>query len=180
MRRFSVRIVIASLSFLVGTLAAYVCLSGSRKPRPAFALSKPCPTSPGKEPIDAAAAAHLAECFLIGNGYTDLPPMEDKSKLSYESWADGPPADEALERRRDTVESRVYGVKRGWRSRDGWAVVFRYNPKHPSFGRFRSDFQEHLKTVGRTVTMDMYGGRMRVEHEDFALSEFQPVEEASP
>ncbi|HEY9285042.1 MAG TPA: hypothetical protein VIP46_16440 [Pyrinomonadaceae bacterium] len=179
----SVRIVIASLSFLVGIITTAVWPSVSREPalkRPANAVRKPCPVSPGGGPLDAAGAIHLAECFLIANGYTGLPPMGDTSQLSYESWADGPPAEEALERRSNTVESTAYGVMKGGRSKDGRAVVFRYNLNHPSFSRFRPEFQEHLKTVGRTITMDMYGGRMRVEHEDFALSEFQRVEEASP
>jgi hypothetical protein len=180
MRRFSVRIIIASIAFLVGILAATVWLSAGRKPRPAFALSKPCPTSPGKEPIDAAAAAHRAECFLIGNGYTDLPPMEDRSKLSYESWADGLPAEEALARRRDTVESRAYGVMGGLRSKDGWAVAFRLNLHHPFFGRVRPETLEHSKTVGRVVTMDAYGGSLRVEHEEFPLSNFRRIEEFTP
>ena len=183
MRRLSIRIIVASLPFLVGIIAATVWLSVSREPslkQPANAANKPCPVSPSADQIDAAGAIHLAECFLIANGYTDLPPMEDKSKLSYESWDDGPPAEEALERRRNTVESRAYGVMKGGRSKDGWAVIFRYNLNHPSFSRFRPEFQEHLKTAGRTVTMDMYGSRMRVEHEDFALSEFRRVGEVSP
>lgn len=171
---------IASLAFLVGILAVAVRFSAHRKPWPVFALSKPCPMSPAKEPIDAAAAALVAECFLIGNGYTDLPPMEDKSKLSYESWADGPPAEEALARRRDTVESRAYGVMRGVRSEDGWAVAFRLNLNHPFFSRVRPETLEHSKTVGRVVTMDAYGGSLRVEHEEFPLSDFRRIEEFIP
>jgi hypothetical protein len=183
MRRLSVRIIIASIAFLVGVVATTVWLSINRESSPSQpvpAVNKPCPVFPSGEPVDAAEAIHLAECFLIANGYTDRPPMEDKSKLSYESWDDGPPAEEALARRHNTVENRAYGVMKGGRSKDGWAVVFRYNLNHPSFSRFRPEFREHLKTVGRGVTMDAYGGRMRVEHEDFALSEFQRVGEVSP
>ena len=180
MRRFSVRIIVASLTFLVGILAAAAWLSAPRKPRPAFALSKPCPTSTSEEPIDAAAAALLAECFVIGNGYTNLPPMADKYKLSYGSWGDGPPAEEALERRRNTVESRAYGVIRGVRSHDGWAVVFRFNYDHPVWSRLRPESMERSKTAGRAVTMDAYGGNLKFEHEEFDLSEFRRVEELTP
>jgi hypothetical protein len=183
MRRLSLRISVTFLAFLVGVVATTVWLSVSREPplnQPAKAVNKPSPVSPGGEPIDAAGAIHLAECFLIGNGYTELPPMEDKSKLSYESWDDGPPAEKALERRRDTVESTAYGVMKGGRSKDGWVVVFRYNINHPSYDRFRPEFQEHLKTVGRTVTMDKYGGGMRVEHQDFELNKSQRVEKVTP
>jgi hypothetical protein len=197
MPRFSTGIIVALLTFVMGVAATAIWLSArheslqtqppgavdvtraSKQANDALVPSKPCSLSPGKKKISDMEAVRFGECFVIGNGYTDLPPMEDKNKLTYESWSDGPPAEEAMERRHDTIESKAYGVMKGGRVKDGWSVVFRYNLNNPRFTEFRPEFLEHLKGVGRRVTMDAYGGTLRVEHEDSELSRFKRIEEIS-
>ena len=176
MRNFTIRRIIAIPSFLIGIVAFVVWLypfqTVLQAPR---ASAKTCSLALSQHKISGAEAVRLAECFVIANGYTALPPMEDKSKLSYEFWADSPPSEEALERRHDTIESKAFGVI--YEEKYGWSVVFRYNLRNGKFKRFNPEFLEHLKNVGRAVTMDSNGGNMRVEHEDFELSKFQHVEE---
>ena len=176
MRNFSTRMIIATLTFLIGIVAFAIWLYPFQTVfQTPLQSAKTCSLAPSQHKISGAEAVRLAECFVIANGYTALPPMEDKSKLSYESWADSPPAEEALERRHDTIESKAYGVM--YEEKYGWSVVFRYNLRNEKFKRFNPEFLEHLKNVGRAVTMDSNGGKMRVEHEDFELSKFQRVEE---
>lgn len=172
MRNFSIRMIIAILTFLIGIVAFAIWLY------PFQTVLQTPPQSPQtgslaprQHKISGAEAVRLAEFFVIANGYTALPPMEDKSKLSYESWRDSPPAEEALERRHDTIESKAYGVM--YKEKYGWSVVFRYNLRDEEF----KDFVPELKNVGRVVRMDFNGGNMQVEHQDFELSKFQRVKE---
>lgn len=184
MQRFSTRLIVATITFLIGIAAATLWSFNHRES--SLTQSKttpvsrpPCSLSGSQKKISEAEAVRLSECFVIGNGYTALAPMEDKSQLSYESWDDGPPAEEALDKRQNTIESKAYGVMKGGRAKDGWAIIFRYNLSNPTFSSFRSDTLEHFKTVGRGVTMDAYGGNMRVEHEDFTLSQSQKIEDGA-
>ncbi len=172
MRNFSIRMIIAILTFLIGIVAFAIWLYPFQTvlqtpPQSAQTGS----LAPSQHKISGTEAVRLAECFVVANGYTALPPMEDKSKLSYESWRDSPPAEEALERRHDTIESKAYGVM--YKEKYGWSVVFRYNLRNEEF----KDFVPELKNVGRVVRMDSNGGNMRVEHQDFELSQFQRVKE---
>ena len=176
MRNFSIRMIIANLTFLIGIVAFVIWLYPFQTvlqtpPQSAQTGS----LAPSQHKISGTEAVRLAECFVVANGYTALPPMEDKSKLSYESWRDSPPAEEALERRHDTIESKPYGVM--YKEKYGWSVVFRYNLRNEEFKGFDPELLEHFKSVGRAVTMDSNGGNMRVEHVDFELSKFQRVEE---
>ena len=176
MRNFSIRMIIALLTFLIGIVAFVIWLYPFQTvlqtpPQSAQTGS----LAPSQHKISGTEAVRLAECFVVANGYTALPPMEDKSKLSYESWRDSPPAEEALERRHDTIESKPYGVM--YKEKYGWSVVFRYNLRNEEFKGFDPELLEHFKSVGRAVTMDSNGGNMRVEHVDFELSKFQRVEE---
>ena len=104
-------------------------------------------------------AVRLAEEFVARNGYTDLP--ADRENLSYESieWADN--VEEMLKWRRDSLERRAYGIRRGGKmGGPGWTVVFK--PKG-------LDGDGSRKT-GRAVTMDGNFKNLRVEHKDFFLA----------
>jgi hypothetical protein len=181
MRGLSIRLLIGLATFVIGVVAVSAWLyhqyqpeviadppEKSSPPAPSPASSEPCSRSPSERKIDALEAVRLAECFIAQNGYTDLPPMSDTSKLIYESFDDPPPAERALEVRRDTLERSAYSYGRDERFRDGWVVVFRarYRPEH---ARMVPDYEESLKKVGRCVTMDAYGNMMRVEHQDCYL-----------
>ena len=176
MQYFSIRMVIAIFTFLIGIVAFAIWLYPSRT-----VLQTPPQSAqtgslvPSQHKISGVEAVQLAESFAIANGYTSLPPMEDKSKLSYESWGDGSPADEALKRRHDTIESKAYGVMS--KEKYGWAVVFRYNLRNEGFSRVDPKLLKHFKSVGRAITMDANGDNLRVEHEDFELGEFLRVTE---
>ena len=110
--------------------------------------------------LDEASAISAAEEFIVMNGYTDLPPTEDKSNLSFESleWSRDP--EEILKRRRNTLEKQAYGVSR---YRDGgysgWSVVFRYRVDN---GR-----------IGRAVTMNADFNNIRVQHQDTILDKVE-------
>lgn len=192
MQRYLTRIIVALVTFAIGISAANWLSTGRESPQTQLRgavnppireyAQLPCDFNRSKTKISPKEAVRLAECHVIANGYTDLPPMEDKSKLSYESWDDGPPAEEALERRHATLESRAYGVREGGRLKggrvtDGWSVVFLYNINNPRFSVFTPEFLSHLRTVGRCVTMDAYGGNLRVQHEDAILSTFERTKE---
>lgn len=177
MRNFSLRMIVATLTFLIGFVAFAVWLYPFQTALQSPPQSAKTSLAPSRPKISSAEAVRLAEDFVIANGYTTHPPMEDKSKLSYESWNDSPPAERALRRRHDTIESKAYGVK--YEEKYGWSVVFRYNLKNEDFKGFSPKLLEHFKNVGRAVTMDSGGGKLQVEHEDFTLSEFQRVNEAS-
>ena len=120
---------------------------------------------PNRRTVTAEESVVLAECFIIQNGYTDLPPMEDRSQLTPESvW-----------------RAQKSGVCRGgttlWsgehfplcKMRDtrvaGWL--------HFVTGEIPIEFDimgTGLIQFGRAVTMDAYGKRMRVEHQDLSLN----------
>lgn len=110
-----------------------------------------------KRRLTESEAVALAEQFIAVNGYTDLPP--DKSKLAYESTEWESDVDNMLKSRHDTLERRAYAVLRNGRGSLGWTVVFRY--KH-SGGRDEPK-------VGRAVTMNVDGSKLRVQHQDFFL-----------
>ncbi|MBC7804630.1 MAG: hypothetical protein H7145_00575 [Akkermansiaceae bacterium] len=113
-------------------------------------------------------AVRAAEKFIILNGYTDLPPTQDKAKLAYESIEWEGDVRKMLERRRDTLERTAFGYAEYSRRGAGWTVVFRY--KVPSVGKRQRIIQIRPDgSVGRAVTMDSFGRGMRVEHSDFLL-----------
>ena len=126
----------------------------------------PCAfTRPASRKVSAEEAVLLAECFIIQNGYTDLPPMEDETKLTPESVFPG--TDEyGMQMRHDSLERRAYGIAADERYGEGWTVLFRYRNK-PDEVEF---YGETLTRIGRAVTMDAHGERMRVEHSDQPLN----------
>ena len=115
-------------------------------------------SSAQRKKLGEAEAVRLAEQFIVRNGYTDLPP--DKNRLHYETieWASN--IQEMLKMRHDTLERHAYGVARGRKGSSlGWTIVFRY--KHAT--------DQEMREVGRAVTMNLDGSKIRVEHVDFNL-----------
>lgn len=182
MRGFSLRLTVALATFVIGVNAVsawvfYRLQPVEDKPSANRPVATPTPydsclLTRTQKKLSESEAVRLAECFVVQNGYTDLPPMQDLSKLSYETFDDVPPAERALEVRRNTLERRAYGVRNGGKGgdrvdvADGWTVVFRYNPD--------------TKGRGRAVTMDAYGNHIRMQHPDYPLSLFKKPEEYAP
>jgi hypothetical protein len=183
MQRFSFKFAIALLTFIIGVAAVTVWYLRRAEPaeqQPAVnvapdtatnnpettASSDPCGYPiPNNKRITAEEAVILAECFIIQNGYTDLPPMEDRSRLTPESVDPG--TDErGMEMRHDSLERRAYGFMQGDIHGDGWTIAFRYR-RSPDRVRYYGD---RLDVLGRAVTMDAYGRRMRVQHSDLFLT----------
>lgn len=113
--------------------------------------------------ISTAQAIRIAEKFVARNGYTDLPPTKDKSKLSYESIEFEGSIEKMLKFRRNTLERKAYGFlwgkTRGGRGEKGWTVAFLYKDR------------DKAKTpeTGRAVTMNEYGKNLRMQHVDIFL-----------
>ena len=132
----------------VSVLIAFVCLLNS----PASARRKK------PKPLTLSQAVQRAEQFIRENGYTDLPPTKDKSKIKYESIEWAPSIKELLDERYNTLERMAYGYVRENKGGGGWTIVFRFAGSTSSvFG------------TGRGVTMGPDGSGMRVEHQDFIL-----------
>jgi hypothetical protein len=114
----------------------------------------------------------LAEDFVKQQGYTNEPPIPDKSKWSPDSvW--GIPTEEDMVERRNLIENVVYGVVN--RSSGSipwdWVVVFRYNPKHEYFRRVMPDWEEMTKKQGMAICVDKYGEHIRKVHQDIYLND---------
>lgn len=181
-RHLSARLLIALTTFLVGIASVSVWLFHHYQPAAVVdspaqseeaaappARSGLCSTSPVERKLEAAEAVRLAECFIAQNGYTAAPPMEDKSNLAYESIDVGPPAEKALEARRDTLEPNAYSYGKDGRHKGGWIVIFRGKYK-PEYAEALLEYGEKDRETGRCVTMDAQGNHMRMEHQDCYLS----------
>ena len=96
-----------------------------------------------------------AEEFIKDNGYTDLPPTEDKSRLVPEPVFGGTDEDE-LKLRHNTLQAKAYGIIQGGRTGEGWYVVFRYN-------------SNNAENYGRAVSMNGSGENLKVEHQDIGF-----------
>jgi hypothetical protein len=123
-----------------------------------------------KEVVGEQDALRIAEEFIAQNGYTDLPPMEDKSKLSYESIEGGSRPDEVLKYRHNMLQPKAYGFIRGGRYEDGWTIVFQYQKDNLTLRSTKEDYDDYIRLYGRAVTMDSRGTNIRVEHEDVKLA----------
>jgi len=125
-----------------------------------------------KKEISEPEAIRLAEEFIIDNGYTDLPPSEDKSKLKCESVNCGLDEWSMKSIRHNSLLRGAYGVWRydaKKRGKGSWTVVFRKNCDHPEFRRTVPDWEKMCKTQGRAVTMDLYGNDLHMIHQDCYL-----------
>lgn len=121
--------------------------------------------------IDKLNAIQIAEDFIVHNGYTDLPPTNDKSKVSYESCcSDGEgPVEKILMRRHNTLERQAYGArlmspfKKQLSDRLFWYVIFRYKPPCPNCN----------PGAGRVVRISVDGRNAEMVHQDFRLKDFK-------
>lgn len=118
-------------------------------------------------PLDEQTAIQVAEKFIADNGYTDLPPMSDTSKLTPESieWQHG--VDQILQSRHNTLERKALSFSDDRYGKKGWTIGFRYKGATEGVGRV--SIEEH----GRAVTMDIDGGNMRVEHVEVFLKKLK-------
>jgi hypothetical protein len=133
-----------------------------------------------KRKLTEAEAIKKAEEFVARQGYTDLPPIKDKTEWSPDSvW--GKPDDLIMKSRRKSLEPRAYGVARGDRTKDpyAWIVVFRMNPNHERYREVVPNYEEQVRKVGSAVTMNAYGGRIRMEHQGIYL-EFEGLKKLTP
>jgi hypothetical protein len=183
MKKFYFRFGIALATFLLGSAAAALYFHQTEtlslepvSPPPAPVQPPPAtppaipppscsPVAASRKKLDAAEAVRVAECFIIKNGYTDLPPTKDKSELTPESVDPGTD-EQGMKMRRDSLERKAFGyVNRP----GGWLVVFRYKYK-AEHSKFRPDYEEWLKAHGRAVSMDAYGEQVEVKHKDVDLT----------
>jgi hypothetical protein len=126
----------------------------------------------GKKHFTEADAIRLAEQFIIENGYTDLPAMKDKTKLSHESIDYSDP-DERLKLRFNSLERKAYGIGKVDLRENSWTIVFRYNAKNNRNGR--TDYDQYVKTVGRALTMKADGSDIRMTHQDYYLKNVKVI-----
>jgi hypothetical protein len=111
--------------------------------------------------INEADAIKIAEKFIIENGYTDLPPTDDKKKLVFELIEWNSDIEEILKGRHNTLQKTAYGILKGRKGKtEGFTVVFLY-------------VDGSNKKTGRAVTMDLDGKNIRVEHVDIFLKAVQ-------
>jgi len=135
-------------------------------------------TAQERKALTEAEAIRLAEQFVLENGYTDLPPTQDRSKLSYES-IDSTDPDVILKTRYNTLERNAWAVRGGDARRHGWTIVFRYNRDNEEYRRIIPDYQKQVETTGRAVTMEADGSGIRMQHQDFLLSGIKPIKMGS-
>jgi hypothetical protein len=105
-------------------------------------------------------AVRKAEEFIIDNGYTDLPPAEDKSKIITE------PAEkffgaETLKIRRNSLERVAYSF---YASGGNWFVMFRLQKKHPFY----------RPNSCRVLVMDLAGSDAHMLHPDYSCRDERP------
>jgi hypothetical protein len=115
-----------------------------------------------KQKLTESEAAQRFEAFVIKNGYTDLPPTQDKSKLVPEP-VEGAVGDESIKRNRyNTLERKPIEIWKGNRLfEDGWSAIFLY--KQPC--------RDCPKNSARLIYMDAYGENIKVEHQDIIKKE---------
>ena len=158
------------LSFiLIGTLI--FCAPYSLQTRAAVNAEKrlqhKAASHTGKRKITETEVIHTAEEFIRENGYTQMPAMEDKTKLYRESFESGPRnPDELLKWRKGSLEPKAYKAQKAY---PGWLVVFRYDGSCERFARIIPNYEKYIKEAGRAVTMDAYGGNIRIVHQDIVL-----------
>jgi hypothetical protein len=120
---------------------------------------------PTDRELDQTEAVAAAECFVIQNGYTDLPPTTDKSKITPENVH--PMTDEfGMSLRHDSLERQATTVVRDEAFWGGsWMVMFRM--KGPNADYFYG--KELEKTSGRAVVMNFYGKNIRIQHSPYSM-----------
>ncbi len=179
MKRLTLKLSLAILTFFIGVGAVgFWYLSRieaeSQKslsdvvsliPPVKMTVENPCDyPQPKHRELEPEEAVYLAECFIIQNGYTDLPPIADKSKLTPENVYPGTD-EEGMKMRHDSLERKAYSYYRSELYGGSWVVMFCYKP-HPDIVKF---YGNRLDYTGRAVIMDFFGKRLRVQHSDYPL-----------
>ena len=116
-----------------------------------------------KHKLTAIEAVQFAERFIIENGYTDLSATKDKSKIIPESITGV-----TMQLRFDSLQRKAYGCSVGHRRTDDWVIIFKQKYKKGN-EKIIPDYENRLRTFGRAVTMNIYGGHIRMEHQGIKL-----------
>lgn len=130
-------------------------------------VENPCDyPQPRHRELEAGEAVYSAECFIIQNGYTDLPPTADKSKIIPENVF--PLTDEeGIKMRHDSLERKAYSYERSELYGGSWLIMFRFK-QHPElverYGKRR------FETMGRAVVIDFLGKDVRIQHSNYPLT----------
>ncbi|MBK9708624.1 MAG: hypothetical protein IPO77_16955 [Acidobacteria bacterium] len=106
-----------------------------------------------KNVLTESEIVRLAEDFVKEQGYTNEPPISDKSKWSPDSvW--GAPDEEEMAERRNLILSGAYGVvnKSSGTIPWDWVVVFRYNLQHPYSQRIK-EWKKMTKNSGIAISV---------------------------
>ncbi len=179
MKRFPLKLTLAILTFFIGVGAVglwYLSRIEAESQQSLsdaissvtpvkFTVENPCDyPQPKHRELEPEEAVYLAECFIIQNGYTDLPPIADKSKLTPENVYPGTD-EEGMKMRHDSLERKAYSYYRSELYGGSWVVMFCYKP-HPDIVKF---YGNRLDYTGRAVIMDFFGKRLRVQHSDYPL-----------
>ncbi len=149
-------------------IAALACCNGAATYAADPALSPQTPLSTLRQAasLTPAQAVMQAEGFIVENGYTSAPATISKKNLAHETVEFARSTDDLLKQRRSTLvpTACAYGAGRtnGAGGANGWTVVFRYRNAPAN------------APTGRAVTMDLDGGRKRVEHKDARRAAWTP------
>lgn len=122
---------------------------------------KPCDWLNTGQRLTPAEAVSLTECFVEANGYTDMPPVGDRSKLTAENVYPGTDEEE-MRNRRNSLERAAYGYWESSLYGGGWEIAFRYvrNERAVAF------YGDRLDTVARCVWMNYESSEINVRHTD--------------
>jgi hypothetical protein len=113
------------------------------------------PPDAAARPVDEKEAVRIAERFVRENGYTDFVPI-DLTALQPEGIEDGD-RDQWPAQRAKTLLPAAKGIRKGaLDDPKGWTVGFAY-------------VKPLQDKIGRAVTMDDFGERVRMQHQDFML-----------
>lgn len=132
-----------------------------------FVSDNPCdyPQSDYRE-LEAEEAVTKAECFVIQNGYTDIPPIADKSKITPENVF---PLndDEGMAMRHNSLERKAYSYERSEMYDGSWVIMFRFKQRPELMER---NNKEAFEKWGRAVVMDYKGNDIRIQHSQYPLT----------
>lgn len=73
-----------------------------------------------------------------------------------------------MKMRHDSLQRKAYSYVQGNGQGRAWTIVFKCKYKKED-AEIIPDYETRLRTVGRAVTMDAYGKKIRMEHQDIKL-----------
>jgi hypothetical protein len=118
-----------------------------------------------RKKINLEEAVRLAEQFIARNGYTDVPPTKNKSRIAMEhiEWESN--IKDILKERHNTLHRKAYGYSRGGRFKDGWIIAF----------QFTDPCDDGEPLCGRGVSMDAWGRHLLMEHSDANMKVYRKL-----